>query len=185
MNRNLDTIRDRYLKGDATKVDYDFLPIISAFNLITSQNAARNSVGFGRNRYFFPPNSFASREAFPLSNGLEAWKGFYSSVRPVYKELMVNVNFCMSAFFTPNARLSDALVSFDRQSNGASLNALTFYGKVRVTTTHLGFRKRSKIRGFGDKSARETVFQCDEFGGRISVEQYFQRSKCLRLFTSS
>ncbi len=94
---------------------------------------------------------------------------------------MVNVNFCMSAFFTPNSRLSDALLSFDRNSNGTSSDALSFYGNLRVTTTHQGFRKRSKIKGFGNYSASDTMFQCDEFGGKISVEQYFLQSGCRRL----
>lgn len=42
----------------------------------------------GRNRFFFPS------EAFPASLGgsLEAWKGFYSSVRPSHNQLLVNVN---------------------------------------------------------------------------------------------
>jgi len=42
----------------------------------------------GRNRFFFP----TAADPFDLGGGLEAWKGFYSSVRPAHKQLMVNVN---------------------------------------------------------------------------------------------
>lgn len=41
----------------------------------------------GRNKFFFP-----SDVQLPLTGGLEAWRGFYSSVRPAHKQLMVNVN---------------------------------------------------------------------------------------------
>ena len=42
----------------------------------------------GRNRFFFR----TANEPFSLGGGLEAWKGFYSSVRPSHNQLMVNVN---------------------------------------------------------------------------------------------
>lgn len=42
----------------------------------------------GQNRFFFPSAGVPSR----LDGGLEAWKGFYSSVRPTHNQLMVNVN---------------------------------------------------------------------------------------------
>lgn len=165
----------RYLQGD--DVSYDPLPIIAAFNLITSSHAAHTTVPFGRNRYFVPPSSFRPPEqAFPLSAGLEAWKGFYTSVRPVFKQLMVNVNICMSAFYVPNSKLSDAMLTFQRESRGAS-NPNEFYKKIRITTSHLGYRRRSGIKAFGPHTARRTMFQCDEMGGRVSVEQYFQHSK--------
>jgi hypothetical protein len=80
-----------YLEGAAQYRDYDILPIISALNLILSAHPNRSGgsgVMVGRNRYFFagaePPVS--------LGGGLEAWKGFYSSVRPSHNQLMVNVN---------------------------------------------------------------------------------------------
>jgi eukaryotic translation initiation factor 2C len=80
-----------YLEGAAQYRHYDILPIISALNLILAAHPNRsggNGVMVGRNRYFFagaePPVS--------LGGGLEAWKGFYSSVRPSHNQLMVNVN---------------------------------------------------------------------------------------------
>lgn len=42
----------------------------------------------GRNRFFFP----SSENPVPLGGGLEAQRGFYSSVRPAHRQLMVNVN---------------------------------------------------------------------------------------------
>lgn len=42
----------------------------------------------GRNRYFFA----GAEPPVPLGGGLEAWKGFYSSVRPAHNQLLVNAN---------------------------------------------------------------------------------------------
>lgn len=97
-------------------------------------------------------------------------------MRPVYKQLMVNVNVCMSAFYVPRSSLADALAECLHQSRGGLPNR--FYGKCRVTMAHLGYRKRCSIKGFGNLSARKTTFDCEELGGRVSVEQYFKKSKC-------
>jgi eukaryotic translation initiation factor 2C len=74
------------------------MPNLSAFNLIVASFANRINGGgvmVGRNRYFFP----TAAEPFDLGGGLEAWKGFYSSVRPAHKQLMVNVNGMLSWIF--------------------------------------------------------------------------------------
>ena len=152
---------------------YDPLPIISAFNLIMTTHATRNGVSFGKNRYFFPPRSLnPSEEPFYLSQGLEAWKGFFTSVRPTYKTLMMNVNVCMGAFIIPNKQLSKIILQCGESS-------ASFLRRARVTLNHTGYRKRATIKEFGSKTARETVFQCDKYG-KISVEQYFKK----RMFES-
>ncbi|KAL5479122.1 hypothetical protein ACEPAI_2410 [Sanghuangporus weigelae] len=167
---------DRYLQGEDPL--YDPLPIISAFNLITKSHASHNGVLCKKNRYFFPPKML-NETPFDLGGGLEAWKGFFFSVRPVYKNLMINVNVCMSAFCVPYARLSDVILEFQARSRGAIPRELE--GRVRVTTTHLGYRKKNPIKALGPQSARKTMFQCDEPDGKISVEQYFQREYNIRL----
>ena len=43
----------------------------------------------GRNRFFFKDQAI---QPFDLGGGLEAWKGFFTSVRPSHHQLMVNVN---------------------------------------------------------------------------------------------
>jgi eukaryotic translation initiation factor 2C len=42
----------------------------------------------GRNKFFFPTGLAPA----DIGGGLEAWKGFYSSIRPAHNQLMVNVN---------------------------------------------------------------------------------------------
>lgn len=71
-------------------MDYDIMPIVSALNLILSAHPSRPSNGgvmVGGNKFFWPGSS-----PMPLGGGVEAMRGFYSSVRPSYNQLMVNVN---------------------------------------------------------------------------------------------
>lgn len=75
------------MDGQAQFRNYDPLPLISALNLVLQQNASRTGVRVGKNKYFFP----ASSQGFQLGFGIQAFQGFYASVRPTYKQLMVNV----------------------------------------------------------------------------------------------
>jgi hypothetical protein len=87
MHTNSSNIIQRYLNGSPDARGYDTLPLISALNLVLQQNASRTGVRVGKNRYFFP----SSAQKIPLGPRVEAWQGFFASVRPTYKELMVNV----------------------------------------------------------------------------------------------
>jgi eukaryotic translation initiation factor 2C len=106
----------------------------------------------------------------PLGGGLEAWKGFSSSVRPTFKQLMVNVNVFTAAFYTPG-NLALALDSFMKHTSNARPN--DFVEWVRVKTTHLGDRR--KVKRVTAYTASEYIFD-SEFG-KVTMEQYFKQSK--------
>lgn len=158
-----------YLNGDNQYRNYNTLPVISALNLILAAHPLRSGIKVGQDRYFFRSAAVPAN----LGGGLEAWKGFYSSVRPAHHQLMVNVNVCTTAFYTPG-NLAVQMMAFQNSSFGARMEA--FCKGVRVKATHLGYRKTVKC--LARQNARQYTFPCDELGGSVSVEQYFSRSEC-------
>ncbi|KAH8108964.1 hypothetical protein DFH11DRAFT_1818387 [Phellopilus nigrolimitatus] len=117
-----------------TPQSYDPLPIISAFNLIVISPLV-------------------------LSASLEAWKGFFASLRPVYKNLTVNIKTCMGVFYVPNANLSNAMIKYQQ--------------------TLLPQEERNQ--GFRKPLGQEDGLPVRRMGDMVSVEQYFQRKFNIRL----
>ena len=153
----------------------DTLPLVSALNLILQKYAQKNGVRVSKTKYFFP----ASSQHHSLSLGVEAFRGFFMSVRPMYKQLTVNINVCMTAFYVPGP-LATRMDEFLRQTGGAMPH--TFFERLKVSTKHLGFtRKYTLHRIMTGKTARAEKFNCEEFRGMISVEDFFKRSTCLML----
>lgn len=161
-----------YTNGDPNfrPGEYDFAPIVGAYNLVLQHHASHNGFRVGKNRYFFPTQG----QRMEISIGVEAWRGFFMSARPVYKELMVNVGVCMTAFYKPG-NLAAAIVEFQQKSKGAMLER--FAQKLKVTTSHLGYKQTKAVKKImSSKTSQNTKFQCDEFNGQVSVEEYFKRS---------
>lgn len=75
--------------------------------------------------------------------------------------------------------------TFGNSSFGARANV--FIKGVRVQTQHLGYKKT--VKGLSNKTAKTHIFEAAEFGGRISVEDYFKRSMdqltCFRQYVNS
>lgn len=162
------TLSQSFLAGEDRA--YEVLPIISALNLVLAafpNSPAGQGVMVGRNRFFFRSGGV---RPVNLGGGLEAWKGFYSSVRPAWKQLMVNVNACTTAFYQPR-NLAVAMIEFEQSSFGAQ--ASTFVRGVRVKTMHLGYKKT--VKRLARATARQHKFDSGEFG-TVSVEQYFKKS---------
>jgi hypothetical protein len=164
----------RYLVGHPQYRNYEILPIIAALNLILSAHPNRTQAGggvmVGRNRFFFPSAS----PPFPLGSGLEAWRGFYSSVRPSFNQLMVNVNVCATAFYS-EGNLAEAMNVFEQASFGARMSA--FVQRLRVKTDHLGHQKT--VKRLAKFNAKQHKFEAQELGGMVTVEEYFRRSALL------
>ncbi|KAJ7119645.1 Piwi-domain-containing protein [Mycena epipterygia] len=178
-DKELDTASlAKHVDGDVGSRDHNILPMMSALNLVLQQHPTRTGVRVGKNKYFFPTSS----EPFRLSPGIVAFQGFYTSVRPTYKQLMVNVNNCMTAFIEPG-NLAAALLAFNQNSRGAMPTLPKAFAKsMKVTTRYLGFNMRKPIKNIASTSARNTRFKCEEFGGGIiSVESYFDRKYNIKL----
>ncbi|KAH9994550.1 argonaute-like protein [Russula compacta] len=162
----------QYLVGHAQYRNYDILPVISALNLILSAHPNRTQTGagvmVGKNRYFFPPVSPQSQSS--LGGGLEAWRGYFSSVRPSFNQLMVNVNVCATAFYS-EGNLAEAMIAFEQASFGARMSA--FVQRIRVKTDHLGHQKT--VKRLAKFNAKQHKFEAQELGGTVTVEEYFRR----------
>ncbi|TCD61374.1 hypothetical protein EIP91_008543 [Steccherinum ochraceum] len=164
-----------YLSGQPQYREYDIMPVISALNLILMAYPNRSTgegVMVGKNKFFHPS---PTERPFNLGGGLEAWRGFYSSVRPAHKQLMVNVNVCTTAFYIPG-NLAVRMHEFLQMSFGGRPSA--FARGVRVRTTHLGYRKT--VKTVSHLNARQHTFEAEGMG-RVSVEQYFQKKYNIRL----
>jgi eukaryotic translation initiation factor 2C len=169
---------------DGQQRDFDTAPFVSAMNLLLQKHTNNpSSIRVGQNKYFA-----LNQQSFHLDLGLEARRGYFMSVRPMYKQLMVNVNVCMAAFYAPG-NLAQAMIAFRDQRGGMPPS---FAERLKVITTHLGYPKKRSILRIMGTTPRQTSFPCAELGGTITVEQYFRRSKsnvykvhwsyCLRLF---
>ncbi|KAM5533769.1 hypothetical protein V8D89_012544 [Ganoderma adspersum] len=167
---------DRYISGKPKHRGIDTQPHISALNLILQQYAQKHGVRVSRNKYFFPsPSSEHDR----LSLGIEAVHGFFISVRRAYKQLLANVNLCYTAFYVPG-NLAQRMDEFRAETGGAMPES--FANGLKVSTTHLGYTRTYVIHGIMmDKTAREERFDCQEFGGMISVEEFFRRKYSITL----
>ena len=111
-----------------------------------------------------------------VSLGVEAYRGFFMSVRPMYKQLMVNVNVCMTAFYSPG-NLARVMQDFQQQTSGGMPSS--FADRLKVSTKHLGYtRKFTIFRIMNSKTARKEKFKCDdpEINREVTVMEYFRRS---------
>ena len=160
----------RFLKGDMANIKKveDVDPVIAALNLVMQRQAAQQGWRFGRNRYFFNDDNKAR-----IGPRVWALMGFYSSVRPGNKVPFVNINICMSAFYEPG-KLAEALRTFLMGSFEAIPRE--FMRKVKVSTRYLGYKRVMTIQRVVSSSASRQTFNCQEFGGLISVKDYFLKS---------
>lgn len=96
----------------------------------------------------------------------------------MYKQLMLNINACMSAFYLPG-NLADAMLAFQARSSGGMPN--DFAEGLKVVTRHLGYPKKKTITGVGRASASRTTFKLN--GSQdITVTQYFKNRTLNSIF---
>ena len=81
----------------------------------------------------------------------------------------------MTAFIVPG-NLAERLLEFRNNARGSMPNLPKAMVKsIKIKTLHLGYKK--KLNAIGNLSARKMAFDCQEYGGRITVENYFKKSK--------
>ncbi|EMD35748.1 hypothetical protein CERSUDRAFT_84845 [Gelatoporia subvermispora B] len=170
---NMEPVKS-YTSGEPASANYNMDPLVSALNLVLAQHASRNGVRVSKNKYFFPSSY---ERPHPLGIGTEAWKGFFISVRPTAKQLMVNINVCMTAFYTAG-NLAARMMEFNNRAGGMPSS---FADRLRIATTHLGYRRKRAIFRIMQSNSRTTRFNCEEMNGVVSVEDYFKRKYRINL----
>ncbi|KZW03838.1 Piwi-domain-containing protein [Exidia glandulosa HHB12029] len=158
----------KYVGGDPSMKNADMAPTLAAYNVILGQTplqagGVRISGKSGReNKYFFP------NDKAQLGGGIEAWQGFFLSVKPTFGTLMANVNVATMAFYTTGP-LAQRLAEFRKEVPGGNPDA--FVQGLRVKTVHTGFTRT--VRRLVHKRANQYMFDCE--GKQMSVAEYFQK----------
>ncbi|KZT65518.1 Piwi-domain-containing protein [Daedalea quercina L-15889] len=168
----MDVMR-RYADGDAACRGVDIQPYISALQLVSQQHARKMGVRIGRDsqtRFFF--RSLTERSPILLGGGLEAWRGFFTSIRPTYSQVMTNINPGIAPFYVPG-NLAEAMLASIEENRGVVHP--DFGRKLKVKTTYQGSEKTWTIQRVLDTTALWTSFPSQDMGGKVTVADYFAR----------
>lgn len=175
-----------YLSSTSTDAYYEgHDEAVQALNIVMAQKPSMTPdvVAVGQNKYFpVGPQAVFSN----LGGGLIALRGYYASVRTATLRMMVNLNVCTAAFYRPGSLL-DCMREFKDVDKEDGLGK--FVQKLRVETNYLKgknglpSRRVKTICGLAPKgaTAEEYKFPCEEFGGMVTVEAFFKRSKSIAL----
>lgn len=141
------------LKSTDVNAEYNAAPLIQAFNIFLNHYGRINQslVAIGSSKKFSIANVGGSQAGYSLGGGLEALRGFYSSIRLGTGRLLVNVNVSNGAFYQSGPL--KALVDQYGQENVFRLEK--FLKKLRIRTTHLPVRKNKK----GEEIVRPKTIQ--------------------------
>ncbi|TFY69058.1 hypothetical protein EVJ58_g631 [Rhodofomes roseus] len=140
-------------------------------SLVTQQHARHTGVRIGRDsetRFFF--RSLTERAPISLGGGLEAWRGFFMSIRPTFNQVMTNVNPGMAPFYVPQ-NLAKAMFASMDENRG--LVHPDFGRKLKVTTTYQGFENTWTIQRVLETTAQTTSFYHNKSEKTILVAEYF------------
>ncbi|XP_022849610.1 protein argonaute 10-like isoform X3 [Olea europaea var. sylvestris] len=129
-------------------------------------------------RSFFSPEI---RRPQRLGDGLEAWCGFYQSIRPTQMGLSLNIDMASAAFIEalPVIEFVAQLIEKDVLSRPLSDSDRVKVKKalrgVKVEVTHRGnVRRKYRVSGITSQPTRELVFPVDDNSTMKSVVEYFQ-----------
>ncbi|XP_042065411.1 protein argonaute 10-like isoform X2 [Salvia splendens] len=129
-------------------------------------------------RSFFSPDI---RRPQKLGDGLEAWCGFYQSIRPTQMGLSLNIDMASAAFIEalPVIEFVSQLLGKDVMSRPLSDSDRVKVKKglrgVKVEVTHRGdVRRKYRVSGITTQPTRELVFPVDDNSTMKSVVEYFR-----------
>ncbi|KAF9946187.1 hypothetical protein BGZ70_003364 [Mortierella alpina] len=124
-----------------------------------------------------------------LAGPVEAWHGYFQSVRPTSGRMMVNVDVSSTAFFRSGDLIDIVISILNLRSPASTGNESREPSKtLRISVRHRTSAptRTFKIQKLSPTSAKETMFNRDTAttagsGDTISIEGYFQQTYNMRL----
>ena len=118
----------------------------------------------------FPPAT--NESPIKLNASLEAWKGFFSTVRQTSKDLILNINSTWRLVFAPKVRLSDLMLKIKQSSGGVEPDWKRYLPGLEVIVTLHGLDRKKVVKHVGPGTARETRVEWQT--RTLSVEEFYR-----------
>ncbi|KAL1794479.1 hypothetical protein ACET3X_007900 [Alternaria dauci] len=136
------------------------LEAIEALNTIMTHGPSTAlSVTAARSR-FFPFGNHPQAESLDLGHGLQALRGYFTSVRTSVSRLLVNVNVATGAFYKPGPLLDRMreVCGGVLPANESDYNMVTkFFSPIRVETNYLPNNSGKDKENKGTKRKEQTI----------------------------
>ncbi|KAF8464442.1 Piwi domain-containing protein [Kalaharituber pfeilii] len=155
------------LQGSAVAGDVDREQALQCLNLVLGRYPSRYHLNPTLNKYFIA----TSRSEQTFGPGVEALRGYFSSVRPTVNGLTCNINLCTSAFMKPGSLLdvmNEIIIKAGDRHFEVLERTLT---KIKVTYDYTGTPTMRTIYKVETKTAGEAKFTKN--GEDITVQDYF------------
>jgi eukaryotic translation initiation factor 2C len=141
-------------------------------------------------KYPFNVRSFFTKnERKDLGNGIEAWRGYFQSVRPALGRMLVNIDISTGIMYKAGSLISLSLDYIGRWAQEKGPNVLApskgfpprervrlnhFLSGVKVVTTTAPPNRRTprQIKKISDQGARQMTFKLREGGTRTVAEHF-------------
>jgi eukaryotic translation initiation factor 2C len=166
------------LKTEASTLNALAQPVINALDVALSEGNTTRYVEVGRTFY-------SKVNASDLGGGIQAWRGFYQSIRMTEGGLAVNVDESYTPFWKDGSLLQLCATAAQRGTLPQPRDAIGWktLGKtllgLRVRASHTGITYR--VCGFSPAPASATTFPDRVTGKNISVAQYMEKEYGVRL----
>jgi hypothetical protein len=156
---------------------------LNAIDIILGHAASYKFVNRGRSFY-------TSEGSFNLGGGVDAWAGFFQSVRALKTGLYLNVDVSATAFHQPK-RVLDIAVDVWRKQRPEDLfnysanerDVRELEKSIKLCKVKMEYRsdyaRVMRVEGVSRKSAFNVTFQCD--GVEVSVANFFEKTYNYRL----
>ncbi|KAH6633014.1 Piwi domain-containing protein [Boeremia exigua] len=192
----LGTVSLKELLDDVSKPGSNYplkLETIQALNILMTHSPSSDSnIATAGGNKFYPFDNHPQLQYADLGSGLQALRGYFTSVRTSVNRLLVNVNVATGAFYKPGPLL-DVMSEFTGgypPSNAYQYNKLAAFVKLlKFETNYLPDRKNkgqtkrkqhviTNLSLFGKDSSNLTFDMTDKNGKRtkLSIAEYFKKT---------